>query len=59
VITYEQIDTAKRLTMNSLALASGYDITNRTPYRVAKLMYRDEAGKMQEIDPKIIRQILQ
>lgn len=54
IVSYEQIDTVKKVVPTALAIASGLDIV----YRVKKLMFRDELGKMQEVDPKIVRNIL-
>lgn len=54
VISYEKIENTKKGIVYGLSWLSTLDIA----YRVRKLIFRDELGKMQEVDPQIVKNIL-
>jgi len=54
VVSYEKVDTTKKIASNSVMTSSGLDIM----YRVSKILFRDENGRMKEVDPKIIQGII-
>ncbi len=58
VVTYEKKEVAKKALWYGLWALWAVWWFNTGEYIVRKMLFRDENGKMQEVDPKIIRNIL-